>query len=262
MDDARRGRAYAAAPTLYVVLFFVLPVVALAAYAVGRGDRDAWETLQRIATTPYYTNRIAFTFQQAALSTFLTLAAGLPLAWLFSHCQWPGRRFLRAAFTAPFVLPALVVALALQAWIGPDGLLGLDLLTPMGPLGSILLAHVFYNVSLVLRIVGNQWERLPDAYGEAAQTLGARPAVAALRVELALLRPSILVAALLTFLFTFTSFGIILLLGGPRTGTLETLIFEELRSFRPDYATAAALALLQLLVTFAALFLLDRKSVV
>lgn len=252
MREPTEARIYAALPTLFVGLFFALPVVLLLLSAIRQADRGILEALLRLATTPFYTNRILFTFEQALLSTGLTLLLGVPLAYLFSHCHWPGRRTMRATFTAPFVLPSLVVAIAFQAWMGPHGVLGFDLLTPLGPLGSILLAHVFYNTSLVIRLVGNYWERLPDAYVEAAQTLGQAPRRIFWRIDLPLLRPALAAAALLTFVFTFTSFGLILLLAGPHTGTLETLIYQELKSFRPDYATAALLAVLQLLITYAA----------
>lgn len=258
MRDRTEARLLALAPSLYLALFFALPVLALLGYAAMRSDRGPVETVLRLATTPYYSNRILFTLEQATLSTLLTLLAGLPLAYLFSHCEFPGRRILRAALTAPFVLPSLVVALALQAWMGPRGVLGVDVLGALGPLGAILLAHVFYNLSLMIRLVGNIWERLPLAYLEAARTLGLTRAQTWWRVELPLLRPALLAASLLTFVFCSTSFGIILLLGGSRVGTLETLVYEEVRSFRPDYATAAALAILQLAITYVALLAFVR----
>lgn len=258
MRSSQEGRLFALAPALFLLLFFALPVLVLFGYAILNAETALGSSLERLWKTPYYRARILFTLQQATLSTLLTLATGLPLAYLFSHCHWPGRRILRAAFTAPFVLPALIVALALQAWMGPNGLLGWDLLSAAGPLGAILIAHVFYNVSLVIRLVGNYWERLPPAFRETGQTLGQSRAAAIWRIELPLLRPALVAAGLLVFVFCFTSFGIILLLGAPRAGTLETLIYEELRSFRPDYATAALLAILQLLVTYAAMFLFAR----
>jgi len=266
MDERGESRLYAALPTLYLLLFFAVPVLAVIAGALAAGGNDAAGLAReaaRLASTDYYRNRIRFTLLQATASTGLTLLLGLPLAYVFSHYDFPGRRFLRAAYTAPFVLPAIVVALALHAYIGPRSLTGLDLLTPLGPTGAILLAHVFYNTSLVLRVVGNHWERLPPGFGEAARTLGASRWRALARVELPILRPAIASAALLVFVFDLSSFGIIVLLGGPRTGTIETLIYQELRSFSPHYGTAALLAMFQLLVTYLALTLfvvLQRRS--
>lgn len=254
MDDRGEARRYAAAPAAYLLLFLGLPVVYILVHATGAaGGASLLDAARELATKPYYRNRILFTLGQAAGSTALTLLLGVPLAYIFSHYSFVGRGFLRALLTVPFVLPAIVVALALHAYVGPRSILGIDLLTPLGPVGSILLAHVLYNTSLVMRLVGNQWERLPPTLVEAGRTLGGSPRQVLRRVELPLILPAILAAAVLVFIFNLTTFGVVLLLAGDRIGTMETLIYEELRSFRPDYATASALALLQLVVTYAAL---------
>lgn len=272
-----RGEAtlYAALPVLYLVLFLGAPLLAVLLVALGVGGQGfgglvalvrnpvavvfvLGRVLGDVAASPYHRNRIVFTFAQAALSAVVTLAAGLPLAYVFARHDFPGRRFLRALFTVPFVLPAVVLVLALYAYVGPGSVLGLDLLTPAGPVVAIVLAHVVYNTSIVLRVVGAAWERLPTAPIEAARTLGATAREALRRVEVPLLRPSITAALLLVLVFDLTSFGVIFLLGGGRVGTVETLIYDELVGFRPHYATAAVLALLQLGSTFAVLALLGR----
>lgn len=262
---------YGAVPILFLLLFFALPIAAVLVFAFGGGGRGlpaffelvrdpayAADSLRRaaqdLALHPYYRNRVLFTLEQATLSTLLTLAAGLPLAYLFSHHDFPLKRFLRAAFTAPFVLPALVVALAFYTFLGPRSILGLDLLTPLGPLGAILLAHVFYNVSLILRLVGNTWERLPPGLLESSRTLGAGPWRTLWRVELPLVRPAIVAASLLVFVFTLTTFGVVLLFRGDLPiGTIETLMFEVTRGIYPLYPLAATLALFQLVITYLAL---------
>jgi thiamine transport system permease protein len=72
-----------------------------------------------------------------------------------------------------------------------------------------------------------------------------------------LLRPSLISAALLIYLFTFTSFGVILILGGPAFSTIETEIYRQYVTFlKPD--VAAALSLLQILFTFALLSIYAR----
>ena len=248
------------APVAFVVLFYVVPLLAVAAYALGiDGRHSAAETLGRIFSSPYYRDRIVFTFTQAAASTLLTLAVGLPVSYVFATTRFPGKRFLRAAFTVPFVMPPLVIALALQAYVGRDSFFahsfGVSPLALLGPVGAILLAHTLYNVSLILRIVGPTWERLPPTLKDAAATLGATPRRIFWTVQLPIAAPAIAAASVLVFLFCASSFGIVLLLGGPGIGTLETLIFDEVASFRPHYDVAAALGLLQLFTTLAAVTL-------
>ena len=194
---------------------------------------------------PFYLERLGFTTFQALLSTLLTVALGLPGALMFARYQFPGKRLLKSAFTIPFVMPTVVAAIGFLALVGPRGLLGLDL---RGTLALILLAHVFYNYAIVVRIVGSFLEGLGPRPREAAQMLGAGPWRTLTRVTLPLAAPAVLAAAVLVFIFSFTSFGVILILAPqPRFGTLEVEIYR-LSSRLLELEAAATLALVQLLV--------------
>ena len=128
----------------------------------------------------YYWERLVFTTAQAAASTGAALLVGLPAAYVFAHIRFPGRAVARALVTVPFVLPTLVVALAFQQLAGPDGLLndalawfGLGPVEVVGTIWAILAAHVFYNVSIVIRLVAGVWANLDPRTEEAARLLGA-----------------------------------------------------------------------------------------
>jgi thiamine transport system permease protein len=201
---------------------------------------------------------VLFTFFQAVLSTLLTLALGLPLAFLFAHYDFRGKTFLRALTSIPFMLPTVVVAAGFNALLGSRGWINsalMDLLhlqdvtIPfVGTLGAILTAHVFYNTTIVIRLVGNALMHLDPRLGQAGQTLGANPLKVLSRITLPLLRPSIFAATVLTFIFDFTSFGVVLLLGSPRFSTLEVEIYKQaVQVF--NLPLAAILSLIQLLFT-------------
>jgi thiamine transport system permease protein len=201
---------------------------------------------------------LVFTFYQSILSTLLTLALGLPVAFLFTRYDFPGKTFLRTLTAIPFILPTVVVAAGFTALLGPRGWVNIALMhlfrlenPPVvfaGTLGAILLAHIFYNATIVIRIVGNALARLDPRLEQAARTLGATPPRLFRQVTLPLLRPSILAAGLLVFIFDFTSFGVVLLLGGPRFSTLEVEIYKQAMSFF-NMPLAALLSLIQLLCT-------------
>jgi thiamine transport system permease protein len=106
-------------------------------------------------------------------------------------------------------------------------------------------AHVFYNTTIVLRMVGDYWSHLDPHLGQAAQMLGANRWQAIRWVILPVLSPAIAAAALLVFIFDFTSFGVILILGGPRFATLEVEIYYQTISLF-NLPMAAVLSLLQL----------------
>ena len=110
---------------------------------------------------------------------------------------------------------------------------------------AILLAHAFFNIAVFVRSVGGFWTQLDRRPEEAARTLGASPWQAFREVTLPRLRPSIIAATSVVFLFSFTSFAVILLLGGPRRSSIETEIYRYAVT-RSDISTAAALSIVQM----------------
>jgi thiamine transport system permease protein len=243
-----------APPLLFLLLFFAYPVATIVglglsgdAAAGGAGVLDTWldERTRDV---------LGFTVWQAALSTLLTVLAALPGAYVFARYSFRGKGLLRAPTTIPFVLPTVVVASAFLALLGPrsplNGLATLlgapdPVVRLEGSLWAILLAHVFYLYAVVLRLVGGVWSNLDPRTEEAARVLGASRWIAFRQVTLPLLRPAIASAAAIVFLFTFTSFGVILLLGSPGTATLEVEIYRT-TALLLDLPVAAALALLQM----------------
>ncbi len=194
-----------------------------------------------------------FTFYQATLSLLLTFVLGIPSAILFSRFEFPAKSFLRALTAVPFMLPTVVVAAGFNALFGPRGWLNLTFFPShpipfVGTLGAILIAHVFYNTTIVIRIVGNALTHLDVRLEQAARTLGADTAQVWRSIILPLLRGPLLAAGLLVFLFDFTSFGVILLLGGPRFATLEVETYIQALQFL-NLPMAAVLTIFQLLCT-------------
>ena len=254
-----RGRfALAAIPAAFLAWFFAWPVVRIVERGLrprGRWDLSAFGDVLGDASVRH---TIAFTVAQATASTLLTLAVGLPGAYVLSRYSFRGRAVVRALVTVPFVLPTVVVASAFLALAGPRGLLGQHI-DPAGSLWAILVAHVFFNYAVVVRTVGGLWAHLDPALEDAARTLGASRWRAFREVTLPLLRPAIVAAASITFLFTFTSFGVVVLLGGTRYRTLEVSIVRATRDLL-DLRTASVLAIVQLLTVVALLVVLGRSG--
>jgi thiamine transport system permease protein len=210
---------------------------------------------------------LQFTFYQATLSTLLTLLLGLPAAFLFARYAFRGKSFLRVLTAIPFMLPTVVVAAGFNALLGPRGWVNLGLMdlfhlqkapiSLVGTLGAILLAHVFYNTTIVIRLVGNALAHHNPRLEQAARTLGADPAQILTRLTIPLLRPSIWAATLLVFIFDFSSFGVILLLGGPFFSTLEVEIYKQAVQLY-NLPLAGLLSLIQLLCTLGFSILYSR----
>ncbi|MCU0577666.1 MAG: iron ABC transporter permease [Desulfobacterota bacterium] len=205
-----------------------------------------------------YARVLWFTTWQAGVSTLLTLAVALPGAHVFARYRFPGKNLLLSLTAVPFVLPSVVVAAGFQALLGGRGLVNtwlVDALNLAGPpialdhtIWFILLAHVFYNYAVVVRIVGGFWARLQPVIAEAAKTLGASPWRIFSEITLPLIMPAVLAASMLVFIFCFSSFGVILILGGPRFSTIEVEIYRQAVHLF-NLPMAAVLSLLQILLT-------------
>ena len=232
-----------AVPLAFLAVFFAYPVIAI----VGRGLAPHWsvdlDPLGEVVRDAALRHIAWFTVWQATLSTVITLAVGLPGSYVLARCEFPGRTLVRALVTVPFVLPTVVVGSAFVALLGQGGPLaglGFD-----QTLGAILIAHVFFNYAVVVRTVGSLWSHLDPRQEEAARMLGASRLRVFREVTLPALRPAIAAASAVVFLFTFTSFGVILILGGPGTATLETEIYRQTAQFL-NLPLAAALTVVQL----------------
>lgn len=252
-------------PLLFLGVFFLYPLGIIFILVVKAGWTDGvGEAVWRQIARP-----LGFTVYQATLSTLLTLLPGLPIAWVFARFRFPGKRFLRVLMTLPFILPTVVVAAGFTALLGPRGWLNLALMSLLhtseppirflNTLGAILTVHVFYNLSVIVRVVGAAWAGLDVRLEQAARTLGASPWRAFWHVTVPLLLPHIVGATLLVFLFDFTSFGVVLLLGGPRFATLEVEIYIQTMQFL-NLPLAALLSAVQLLCTLLVLGLSQRLT--
>ncbi|MCS7071072.1 MAG: ABC transporter permease subunit, partial [Anaerolinea sp.] len=181
----------------------------------------------------------------------------MPAAYVFAHYRFPGRQFILTLSALPFVLPTVVVAAALLAVLGERGLINeiLNKLLALShpqirlerSLALIIIAHVYFNFSIAFRMITGFWMLQSPRVEEAARVLGANPLRLWLHIRLPLLKPALTSAALLIFIFNFTSFGVVLLLGGGRFSTIEVEIYTQTISLF-NLPAAAALALIQLAV--------------
>lgn len=256
-------------PVLFFLLFYFYPLGAILGESLAPGGELALGPVQDLLRQSYFLNILWFTFWQASLSTLLVLVLALPGAYVFARYRFRGKRTIRAFSLLPFVLPTVVVANAFLALLGPRGTINswfiawLNLEKPpiqlQYSLWMILLAHIFFNYSVAMRIISDAWQNLSPDLGDAAQMLGARPGKVFWQVTFPLLWPSIGAAAVLVFIFCFTSFGVILILGGPRFATLEVEIYRQTVNLF-NLPAAAALSIIQIVFTFFFLWFYTRTQ--
>lgn len=240
-------------PVLVLVVFFVLPVSGMVARGfVVDGRLDVGGVLEVLGRER--THRVLwFTVWSAGAATLASVALGLPAAYVLHRLAFPGRDLVRALLLVPFVLPTVVVGVAFRLLVRGTPLDGSPL--------TIVAGLVFFNVAVVIRAVGAAWESLDPRPAEAAAALGASPAQVFRTVTLPALRPAIVSAGSVVFLFCATSYGVVLTLGGLRYSSVETEIYL-LTTQLLDLRAAAALSVVQLVAVTALILLAGRLRAV
>ncbi|MDR1074320.1 MAG: iron ABC transporter permease [Treponema sp.] len=266
----RKTTLLALVPMLVVTAVFILPYGAALAGGFSAFPNSAAPTATRdLPLLPI----ALFTIKQAFFSALAALLLGMPGAWFVGASDSRLARVLRQLTAIPFAMPSILVALGFTLFFGNAGWFNRFIATLMGngreraPIlyqtSTIVLAHAFYNFPLVIRLVGDSLVHIRHAYAPAATTLGASPWTTARTLFLPAAAPAIMRSALLAFLYSFTSFSIVLALGGgPRATTLGVEIYRYSRillSFREASVFAITETVIAALV-FALIIFFERKT--
>ncbi|MCB2105580.1 MAG: thiamine/thiamine pyrophosphate ABC transporter permease ThiP, partial [Rhodobacteraceae bacterium] len=179
---------------------------------------------------------IRFTLWQASLSALLSALLAIPAARALARRRFPGRALLIALLGAPFILPVIVAVIGLLAIFGRAGVLNQGIvalgLPPVSIYGlnGVVLAHVFFNLPLAIRLLLQAWLAIPAERFRLAASLGMGPAEVARFLERPMLRETLPGVFVAVFLICLTSFAVALTLGGgPRATTVELAIYQAFR---------------------------------
>jgi len=204
-----------------------------------------------------YTQRvITFTIWQALLSTLLSVGPAIAVARALARRPlFAGRALLLRLFGLPLVLPTLVGILGVVAVYGQSGLVnriigaaGAGRQQFLYGLPGILIAHAFFNLPLATRLLLPVWGAIPGESWRLATQLGMNSRQVFRLIEWPLLRQALPGVAGLVFMLCFTSFAVVLTLGGgPANSTIEVALYQAVR-FEFDLGKAVQLALLQVVI--------------
>lgn len=186
----------------------------------------------------------------AAATCALSIGIGLPAAYALVRLRVPGASALMSLFTAPLLLPSIVLALAILIVFARLGLLG--------TFRGLLAGHLVVTLPYAIRVLSTAFAGLPIACEEAAATLGASPLTVVRRVTLPLMLPGIAATAALCFLVSFDEVVLSLFLTGPRLSTLPVEMFRYVET-RTD-PLIAALSVLLVGATLVIVLVVDRTA--
>lgn len=242
------------APVLFVLVLFYLPLSRI----IGLGLSGNWFDVYLASQT---LQAIWFTIWQSAASTLISLLIGIPGAYILYRKRFRGQKFIRALITVPLVLPSIVVAIVFASFRAEHEIyqqLGLGFFFE-NSIYWIIAAHVFINYSLIVRGIGGVWANLDNETEEAAELAGAGRLRTLVSITLPQIKPAIIASSALVFLFCFSSYGIVLILGGGLVHSIETEIASAALQFL-DIQKASALALLQTVFTIVAFSVAESIS--
>ncbi|MFC3630604.1 thiamine/thiamine pyrophosphate ABC transporter permease ThiP [Paracoccus angustae] len=245
-----RAEAGGAAVAAGLALLIGGTLAAVAWAAQGLGGLGPWDW-----------RAVWFTLWQAAASAALSALLAVPVARALARRRFAGRGALVTLLGAPFILPVIVAVMGLVSVFGRNGAvndglraLGLPEISIYGWQG-VILAHVFFNLPLSVRLVLQGWQAIPAERFRLAASLGFGPRDTARHLERPMLRAVLPGVWLAVFLVCLTSFTVALALGGgPRATTVELAIYQAFR-FDFDLGRAASLGLIQIAICVAAMML-------
>ncbi len=264
----RKGNGYyilRALPGIFMLLIlFLIPLSLNFSYAF----KDNGRALIEIFTDSYTLHLLRFTLTEAILSALISVLAALPFAAFFSAYRFPLRRTVLTLSGLSFTIPTILVVLGFVIWYGNNGLLNAFLMKILGrdysviyvlySFKAIILAHVYLNFPIAFLLITNAWTGMSDSQEKASYTLGKGKLKTFLVITLPRLRGAIIAAFILIFLYCFSSFAIILVLGGnPAFSTFETEIYRRVH-VNVDREGAAALSLFSFFITGILLIITSR----
>lgn len=261
-----RGRILVILPLLFIIILFYTPLINILLHGISL------TFIKEIIYSNYYRKIISFTLYQATLSAILSVIIALPGAYIVTRYDFRGKRVLLSLTSLPFILPSILTVLGFVLLFGNNGIINRFLMNIIGfekpplrilySLKAVLLAHIFYNFPLAIRIISNRWRKIPYELTEASYSLGVGRVKSLFTVTLPYLKSSIATSFTLIFLYCFMSFGIILVLGGgPSLSTIEVEVYRFAR-VSLNISKAATLAIIESIITILVLriYLLSEKK--
>ncbi|HEV7335652.1 MAG TPA: sulfate ABC transporter permease subunit CysT [Bosea sp. (in: a-proteobacteria)] len=239
-------------------LIVLIPLAALFLKAASAGPADIWA----VATSPRTLAALRLSFLGALFAAAVNAVFGLILAWVLVRYEFPGRRLIDAAVDLPFALPTAVAGIALAAIYAPNGWVGgllapYDIKVAYTPLG-VMVALIFIGLPFVVRTVQPVLEELPADIEEAAALLGASRWRTVFQVLLPPVLPALMTGFVLAFARAVGEYGSVIFIAGnvPMVSEIAPLLIV-IRLEQFDYAGAAVVATLMLLLSFALILLVN-----
>ena len=240
-------------------LIVLIPLASVMVYSLKLSPSEFIKLITKQNVVYAFTTSIVCSFIAAVINVIF----GVILAWTLVKYDFPGKRILDGFIELPFALPTAVAGITLSKMYSDTGILG----KPLAAIGikvsythlGIIVALIFIGIPFVVRNVQTVLEKLDGQYEEAAYILGASPSKTFFKVILPELRPAILTGFGLAFARGIGEYGSVIYISGnsakEHTQVVSYVIMQKLSYI--DYASATAIALVMLVISFLLLFAIN-----
>lgn len=240
-------------------LIVLIPLASVMVYSLKLPPSEFIKLITKQNVVYAFTTSIVCSFIAAVINVIF----GVILAWTLVKYDFPGKRILDGFIELPFALPTAVAGITLSKMYSDTGILG----KPLAAIGikvsythlGIIVALIFIGIPFVVRNVQPVLEKLDGQYEEAAYILGASPSKTFFKVILPELRPAILTGFGLAFARGIGEYGSVIYISGnsakEHTQIVSYVIMQKLSYI--DYASATAIALVMLVISFLLLFAIN-----
>lgn len=240
-------------------LIVLIPLASVMVYSLklSLGEFIALVTKKNVVNA--FITSISCSFIAAVINCIF----GTILAWTFVKYDFTCKRILDGLIELPFALPTAVAGITLSKLYSETGMLG----KPLASLGikvsythiGLVIALVFVGIPFVVRAVTPVLEKMDSQYEEAAYILGAGPAKTFFKVILPEISPALLTGFGLAFARGIGEYGSVIYISGnsakEHTQVVSYVIMQKLNYI--DYASATAIALVMLVISFLILFIIN-----
>ena len=240
-------------------LIVLIPLASVMVYSLKLPPSEFIKLITKQNVVYAFTTSIVCSFIAAVINVIF----GVILAWTLVKYDFPGKWLLDGLIELPFALPTAVAGITLSKMYSDTGILG----KPLAAIGikvsythlGIIVALIFIGIPFVVRNVQPVLEKLDGQYEEAAYILGASPSKTFFKVILPELRPAILTGFGLAFARGIGEYGSVIYISGnsakEHTQVVSYVIMQKLSYI--DYASATAIALVMLVISFLLLFAIN-----
>ncbi len=242
-------------------LLILIPLASVMVYSFRMSWSDFWSLILQPNVTKAFTTSILC----ALIAALINCVFGLILAWILVRYEFPFKRFIDTMIELPFALPTAVAGITLSRMYSTQGMIG-QIFEPFGirisyTRAGLIIALVFIGIPFVVRALQPIIEKLPQSFEEASAMLGAGRFYTFRRVILPELLPALLTGFGLALSRGIGEYGSVIYISGnsEKNGTqvVSYIIMQKLNSGNADYAGAAAIALILLIISFILLFVVN-----